>query len=170
MKGKSAVTELPVVHSSDELLGYLLNDAARLMRRDFDRRSAGLGLTQSQWRVISFLSRRPGAHQVTIAEWLEVQPITLARLIDRMVASGWIERRPDPHDRRAVRLFLTDKVAPVRERIRATGAATRAAAFAGLTDDELGALLTILTKVKGNLAATEPASERPAPSRKAAHG
>lgn len=145
----------------EDALGPMLVDVARLLRRDFDRRGQGLGLTQAQWRVIAFLSRRPGVNQATISEALEVQPITLARLIDRMVVAGWVERRPDPADRRAFRLILTDRVAPLRQRMHELGRETMASATAGMSDDEVAALTAMLGIIKRNLQGVEPvAAER----------
>src|SRR3546814_9002902 len=77
----------------DRSLGFLLNDVSRLMRRNLNRRVQALGLTQSQWRALAYLSRQEGINQATLADTLEVQPITLARLIDRLEAAGWVERR-----------------------------------------------------------------------------
>src|SRR3546814_4821449 len=94
----------------DRSLGFLLNDVSRLMRRNLNRRVQALGLTQSQWRALAYLSRQEGINQVTLADTLEVQPITLARLIDRLEAAGWVERRRHPSDRRAVR----DRKSPSR--------------------------------------------------------
>jgi DNA-binding MarR family transcriptional regulator len=104
---------MPNTRDPKRSLGFLLTETARLIRRNFDRRVQPLGLTQTQWRAIAHLKHNEGIKQATLAEILEVQPITLARLIDRMERDGWVERRPDPNDRRAVQLFLTDKVEPV---------------------------------------------------------
>ena len=106
----------------DRSLGVLISDVARLLRRNFDRRLQSLGLTQAQWRAIVHVSRTEGMNQVALAECLEAQPITVARLIDRMESAGWIERRNDPLDRRAVQLFLTPKCQPILEEIHARAA------------------------------------------------
>jgi len=86
---------------------YLLSDTARLLRRAFDERVRQLDLTSTQARLLLILSRDEGQNQAFYAERLEVEPISLCRLLDRMVATGRIERRPDPADRRAWRVFLT---------------------------------------------------------------
>ena len=88
-------------------VGALLVEVGRLLRRNFNRRAQELGLTQAQWQALAHLSRKQGINQACLADLLEVQPITLARLIDRLAAAGWVERRPDPADRRAQRLYLT---------------------------------------------------------------
>lgn len=90
-------------------IGYLLSDNSRQLRRVFDLRVRGLGLTAVQARLLLALDKFPGSNQAFFAERIEVEPITLTRLVDRMEESGWIERRPDPGDRRARILHLTDK-------------------------------------------------------------
>ncbi len=96
---------------TDRTLGFLVSDIARLLRRNMDRRLQSLGLTQAQWRAIVHLSRSEGMTQAMLAESLEIQPITLTRLIDRMESAGWVERRTHPLDRRAVQLYLDAAVA-----------------------------------------------------------
>ena len=88
-------------------IGFLISDIARLMRTAFDRRVRRLGLTRSQWLVINRVNRRPGATQSELAEMLEVEKATAARMVDRMERKGWVVRRPDAADRRVNRLHLT---------------------------------------------------------------
>lgn len=90
------------------MTAYLLSDTARLLRRAFDGRMRLLGMTSAQARLLLNLAINEGENQGFYAERLEVEPITLGRLVDRMVESGLIERRPDPADRRAWRIHLTD--------------------------------------------------------------
>jgi DNA-binding MarR family transcriptional regulator len=90
-------------------LGLLVSDIARLLRRNMDRRLQSLGLTQAQWRAIARLARSEGMTQAALAESLEIQPITLTRLVDRMEKAGWVERRTHPLDRRAVQLYLAPR-------------------------------------------------------------
>jgi MarR family transcriptional regulator for hemolysin len=99
--------------------GFLLYDVARLLRRNFTRRAASLGLTVAQCRALMHLSRNEGVRQVDLAEMLECQPITLARLLDQLAEAGYVERRPDPEDRRAFRLSVTPAAKPALARIRA---------------------------------------------------
>ena len=110
---------------TDRILGFLVSDIARLLRRGMDRRLQSLGLTQAQWRAIVHLSRSEGMTQATLAESLEIQPITLTRLIDRMEAAGWVERRPDPTDRRARLIYLTDKAKPLLDQLTDYAVETR---------------------------------------------
>jgi DNA-binding MarR family transcriptional regulator len=132
-------------------LGFLLNDISRLLRRNFNRRVQHLGLTHAQWRAIGQVVRSPGIGQAALSELLEVQPITLARLIDRLEAAGWIERRPHPTDRRAVRLFVTDRFQPLLAEISVHGAGTRSAALKGFSSAEQELLYQLLERVKDNL-------------------
>jgi MarR family transcriptional regulator, transcriptional regulator for hemolysin len=85
---------------------FLLNDVARLLRVDADKRARAHGMTRAQWAILIWLERQPGISQKELAELLEVEPITVARLIDRLEARGMVERRPDPRDRRIWRLHL----------------------------------------------------------------
>jgi MarR family transcriptional regulator, transcriptional regulator for hemolysin len=136
-------------------VGALMVEVARLLRRNFNRRAQGLGLTQAQWQALAHLSRRQGINQACLADLLEVQPITLTRLIDRLAVAGWVERRPDPADRRAQRLYLTARAEPLLEDMRGLASATREEALAGLGDAERRQLIDALQIVKGNLVRAE---------------
>ena len=138
-------------------VGVLLVDVARLLRRNFNRRAQGLGLTQPQWQALARISQNQGMNQACLADLLEVQPITLTRLLDRLEAAGWVERRPDPADRRVQRLHLTVKAEPLLDDIRALAAETREEAMEGLSDRERRQLLQTLQTVKGNLVRAEVA-------------
>lgn len=140
-----------------DTIGFLLNDAARLMRKDFERRARSLGLTRAQWQTLFHLARNEGCNQATLADLLEVEPITLARTIDRLELSGLVERRADPSDRRARLLFLGERAHPLLEELRALGAETREIALAGISDDERTLLMTLLTKMRANLTGREAA-------------
>ena len=135
--------------------GFLLADVYRQLRRDFEIRVQDLGLTLTQWRAIARLEREAGMSQARLAELLDVTPITLTRLIDRMEESGWVERRPDPKDRRAVCLHLTTGVRPLLDTMQARAKATQKAAFAGITEKEQKSMLQLLLKAKDNLVAAE---------------
>jgi MarR family transcriptional regulator for hemolysin len=87
---------------------FLLNDVARLLRVDADKRARAQGMTRAQWGILIWLERQPGISQKELAELLEVEPITVARLVDRLEARGMVERRPDPRDRRIWRLHLSE--------------------------------------------------------------
>ena len=99
-----------------ELL-FLLHDVARLLRVDADKRARCHGMTRAQWAILIWLERQPGISQKELAELLEVEPITVARLIDRLEARGMVERRPDPRDRRIWRLHLCAPAFPMLREI-----------------------------------------------------
>ncbi len=139
----------------DRSLGFLINDVGRLMRRNFNRRVQSLGLTQTQWRAIVHLDRNEGMTQVSLADSLDIQPITLTRLIDRMEAAGWVERRNHPLDRRAVQLYLTAKVRPVLEEMAARAAETIAVAVGDLSAAGQKQLTESLQHMRQSLSAAE---------------
>jgi MarR family transcriptional regulator for hemolysin len=137
--------------SLDRSFGFLLHDIARLVRKRYEQRARPLGLTRAQWQVLAYLQRHEGINQSGLAELLEIEPMTIARLIDRMEEAELVERRADPTDRRARRLFLTKRARPMLERGRALGDEVRAEAFAGLDGAERERLIDMLLHVRGNL-------------------
>jgi DNA-binding MarR family transcriptional regulator len=141
--------------------GFLLHDTARLFRRDFERRSKSTGLTRSQWAVLAYIARNEGSSQAALADMLDIEPITLVRLLDKLEATGLVERRADPTDRRVRRLYLTEATGPLLEQAQQIGAETRAAAMAGLTEAERQQLTDLLMKVRGNLCAKPGAAAPP---------
>ncbi|MDD9876208.1 MAG: MarR family transcriptional regulator [Magnetovibrio sp.] len=134
----------------DRSLGFLLADTSRLMRKRFDRRARALGLTRAQWRVMAFLSRYEGINQTALADVLEIEPITLGRHIDRLQENGWVERRPDPDDRRVWRIFLTDKAQPVLDELEAIAIWNRDGAMAGFSEAERERFIDDLIRIKAN--------------------
>ncbi len=143
------------VHDPDQSIGFLINDVARLLRRNFDRRVRPLDLSQAQWQALAYLSRQEGVNQITLAESLEIQPITLARLIDRLQEAGWVERRPDPADRRAFKLYLTPMAQPLLSQMWSIAMETREDALSGLSVAARSDLIATLRTVKSNLLAAE---------------
>ena len=133
-------------------LGFLVNDVARLLRRAFDRRVQSIGLTRSQWSVLVYLNRRDGMQQIELAEQLDITPITLSGLLDRLERDGWVERRPDGSDRRAKRVFLTAKVAPVIKNIQRLGKELRLEALTGINARDEEKLMQLLQQMRCNLA------------------
>jgi MarR family transcriptional regulator, transcriptional regulator for hemolysin len=132
-------------------LGFLLHDVARLLRKRFEQNARDLGLTRSQWQVLAHLAEREGIHQGALAEILEVEPITLVRILDRLQSAGLIERRPHAKDRRVWLLFLKPEAHPVLARMREIGAVTRAEALDGVSEEEREGLIQILSTMKANL-------------------
>ena len=135
-----------------ESFGFLLSDVSRLLRRRFDERARAIGATRAQWKALLSLSRNEGINQGGLADLLEVEPITLCRMIDRMADAELVERRRDPNDRRAWRIFLTDRSRPVIEDLREVAAELTAHALAGLADTEIVAMTASLNRIRDNLA------------------
>jgi DNA-binding MarR family transcriptional regulator len=149
-------------------LGFLLHDVARLMRKRFEQNARELRLTRSQYQVLAHLARHEGIQQSGLAEILEVEPITLTRILDRLEEAELVERRAHPTDRRIRLLHLTPKAHPLLGEIFTIGAATRAEALEGVAEAERDQLFAILSAMKANLltkAATGASAER-----RASHG
>ncbi len=145
-------------------LGFLLHDVARLLRKRFEQRAKDLGFTRSQWQAIAYLSKNEGIHQAGLAELLEIEPITLVRILDKLAERGLIERRQHPTDRRTWLLFLKEAARPLLAAMQPIGEATRAEALEGVPEANRGQLLLTLTQMKTNLmAATRaPVAEKEA--------
>jgi MarR family transcriptional regulator for hemolysin len=150
----------PTVPGPDEGFGFIVHDVARLLRKRFDQRARTLGLTRAQWQVLAHLSRNEGIHQTGLADILEIENITLGRLIDRLEEAGWVERRLSPADRRVRLLHLTDKARPVSARMRALGKETREEALTGLSPDQQAELFNMLRHVRANLSERNAAPEK----------
>lgn len=134
-------------------LGFLLHDVARLMRKRFEQNARGLGLTRSQCQVLAHLARNEGIQQSGLADILEIEPITLTRLLDRLEEAGLVERRAHPTDRRIRQLHLTGKAHPLLADIFAIGAATRGEALEGVIEEDRERLFALLSSMKANLLA-----------------
>ena len=151
-------------------LGFLLHDVARLMRKRFEQNARGLGLTRSQCQVLAHLARHEGIPQSGLAEILEIEPITLTRILDRLEAGGLVERRPHPTDRRIRQLYLTAQAHPLLGEIFAIGAATRGEALDGVPEAERERLFETLATMKANLLRELNASSERSVERKTSHG
>ena len=134
-------------------VGFLIHDVSRMMRSWFDARAQHLGLTRAQWRVLIQLSAREGASQRELAEILEIDTVTLGRHIDRLERDDWLERRPDPNDRRVWRLHLTPAARPTLDEMEALAIQVQEVAMDGLSEDERLALTKTLTRIKANVLA-----------------
>ncbi|MEZ5572391.1 MAG: MarR family transcriptional regulator [Halioglobus sp.] len=146
---------MPKIVEPQDTFGFLIHDVARLLRKNFNRRVHSIGLTQEQCRAILQLSRCEGIQQVDLAELLEIKPITLARLLDKLQENGLIERRANPDDRRAFCLYLTREAHAVVKKIRTIGGATRADANKGVPAADLDKLYATLSLLKTNLMGVE---------------
>jgi MarR family transcriptional regulator, transcriptional regulator for hemolysin len=133
-------------------LGFLLHDVARLLKKRFEQNSRGSGMTRSQWQVLAYLARNEGINQAGLAELLEIEAITLMRLIDKLETMGLIERRPHPSDRRIRTLHLLPAARPKLEQVRELGDITRGEALAGIPQADKQRLLRTLQILKTNLA------------------
>lgn len=136
----------------DHDLLVLLYDVARMIRRRADQMARLQGTTRAQWLVIARLSRHPGLSQTELASMVEVEPITVARLIDRLEARGLVERRLDPTDRRLRRLHLTPQAEPLLNEIEILRASLNAIVTEGLDPSALAAVSEALRRMKTNLA------------------
>lgn len=132
--------------------GFLVNDVARALRTEYDRRVRELGLTRSQWWVLNHLYRNPGLTQSELAEILELEKPSVGRLLDRLEAKGWVRREHDARDRRAWRLHLGEAAEPQMRALRKRAAELMGDALAGLSAADRERLIDLLLRVKANLA------------------
>jgi DNA-binding MarR family transcriptional regulator len=135
----------------DENIGTMLAQVSRLLRRRFDERARAIGVTRPQWHVLSILKRNEGINQGGLAELLEVEPITAGRMIDRLQEAELVERRPDPADRRAWRLYVTDKGKELFDQLRPCAMETFDEALEGIGPKEREELMASLQRMRSNL-------------------
>jgi MarR family transcriptional regulator, transcriptional regulator for hemolysin len=131
--------------------GFSINDVARMIRTYADQKARQFGITRAQWVVLVRLDRFEGLKQSELADMLDLQPITLTRLLDRLSASGLIERRADLNDRRANRLYLTPAARPLLEQLGELGEELMTTALAGVDRDSIERMVAQLATVKENL-------------------
>jgi MarR family transcriptional regulator, transcriptional regulator for hemolysin len=132
-------------------VAFNINDVARLLKTYADQRARDLGMTRAQWAVLARVERSEGLKQCELADTLDLQPITLTRLIDRLCDGGLIERRSDPEDRRAKRLYLTPAARPVLNGLTRLGQDMMATVLAGIEPAAVEGLLALLLTLKTNL-------------------
>lgn len=130
---------------------FLLHDVARLTRVEADKRARQHGMTRAQWAILIWLERQPGISQKELSEILEVEPITVARLIDRLEARGMVERRPDPRDRRIWRLHLLPPAFEVIHEIDAHRADMTRIVTEGINEKDLETMTEALLRMKSTL-------------------
>jgi len=133
-------------------LGFLIGDVSRLLRRRFDERARAIGVTRAQWRTLAMLNRNEGLNQGRLAELLEVEPITLCRMVDRLEEAGHVERRRDPSDRRAWNIFLTAQSRPLIAQLRVVADELLKHALIGVAPDEQAQMARALDIIQTNLA------------------
>jgi MarR family transcriptional regulator for hemolysin len=156
------------VEVNSPTLGFLLHEVARLLRRRFEQNARDSGLTRSQWQVLMYLAQNEGINQRGLAELLDVEPITLCRIVDKLQSLGLIERHPHPSDRRVWILRLTTAARPKLTEVRKFSDRTRSEAFAGVSDSDRQHLLKTLQALKLNL--TDACDSSVAGQRRATHG
>ena len=139
------------VYTPAREIGFALHDAARLLRTYSDQRARELNTTRAQWAVLARLQRCEGVKQAELAEALDVAPITLGRLIDKLASAGLVERRDDPDDRRAHRLYLTEKAAPALGALGALAEDVMGRALSGLDEHAIRTIRDGLMTIKANL-------------------
>jgi len=143
-----------------EIFGFEVAETAQTMRRAFDRRAAALGVTRAQWRVLVRLAHNNGARQVELAYQLDIEPITLCRMIDRLEEAGLVERRRDEVDRRAWNIHLTQKAEPLIGELHHLGAELHADALAGISAADRKTTLDVLARVRANLTKSGTAARK----------
>ncbi len=139
-----------------ETFPFEIGETAHALRKAFDRRAIGLGVTRAQWKVLFRLTRQPGLRQIELADMLDVEPITLSRIVDRLEEGRLVERVADPADRRAWRLHVTAQAQPLVEKLKAVGAELAADAFAGIKPEDIENARQVLARVRENASRCVP--------------
>lgn len=143
---------------------FLLYDVARLIRLHADQKARRMKMTRAQWVILAWLELRPGISQNELAGFVDVEPISIARLVDRLEARGLVERRHDPKDRRVRRLHILEAAEPVLKEIRAYRANVNSRVANQLSPKDLKLLTKSLRSIKEELASESPVSENPGKS------
>jgi DNA-binding MarR family transcriptional regulator len=139
-----------------ETLPFEIAETAHALRKAFDRRACSHGVTRAQWKVLFRLSRKPGLRQIELADMLDIEPITLSRIVDRLEESGLVERVADPSDRRAWRLHVTAKAQPLVAKLQALADEMVAEAFAGIDPKDIEITRQVLGRVRENASGGAP--------------
>ncbi|HEY3908280.1 MAG TPA: MarR family transcriptional regulator [Stellaceae bacterium] len=158
----SRVSTVAPAHAAapDRNFGFLVHDVSRLLKRRFERqaRQTGLPITRRQAAVVLYIARNEGVSQAEVAVWLDIEPIALVRMLDKLHEEGLVERRAHPTDRRVRTLWLAPGAKPVVERILEINQAIREEAFAGLAPGTRDAMIEAFGSIKDNLAMQEEAA------------
>jgi MarR family transcriptional regulator for hemolysin len=139
-----------------ETLPFEIAETAHALRKAFDRRAVGMGVTRAQWKVLFRLERQPGLRQIELADMLDIEPITLSRIVDRLEEAKLVERVADPADRRAWRLHVTALAQPLIAKLRAVADEMIAEAFAGVDPKEIEITREVLGRVRENASRAAP--------------
>ncbi|WP_256749778.1 MarR family winged helix-turn-helix transcriptional regulator [Mesorhizobium sp. Mes31] len=147
-----------MVSDGIDRLGFLIHDVQRLMRKRFEARASGLGLSSAQWRLLVRVAKEDGVAQARLAELLEIEPISVSRLVDRMEEGGWIERRSDATDRRVRMIFLTPKASEAYALIKSLAGEVYEESLTGVSSEDRRVLIMGLEAMVQNLADDETPS------------
>lgn len=139
-------------------LGYLIADLSRLYGRVFDRRAAHLGLTRVQWRALKRIHQDEGLTQAALADVMDMEPIAVGRVIDRLQKAGFIERRSDPNDRRCWRLHLSPQSNQIMDVIENVAVGLREDSLAEVEPGQLQITLQVLSQIRETLSQLDRAS------------
>ncbi|SCM76608.1 MarR family transcriptional regulator [uncultured Pleomorphomonas sp.] len=145
-------------------VGGLIHEIDRLVKKRFDRFAETTGMSRAQWQVLARVAKRQGVNQATLADLVGVEPITICRMVDRLEALDLVERRPDPNDRRARLIHMTEAARPGLERMKGVAQALFAEALDGFTPEEEATLFRLLGRIHANLLAdTDEEQTMPSP-------
>lgn len=139
-----------------ETLPFEIAETAHALRKAFDRRACGLGVTRAQWKVLFRLTAQPGMRQIDLADLLDIEPITLSRIVDRLEEGGLVERVADPTDRRAWRLHVTAGARPLVDKLQALADDMIAEAFAGIDAKDIEITRQVLGRARENASRSAP--------------
>ena len=145
-----------------ETLPFEIGETAHVLRKAFDRLAVGLGVTRAQWKVLFRLERQPGLRQIELADMLDIEPITLSRIVDRLEEAGLVQRVADPADRRVWRLHVTAQAQPLIEKLRLIADEMISEAFAGIDEKDIEITRQVLRRAREN-------ASRPAPLNRASN-
>src|SRR5690348_17484372 len=137
-----------------ETLPFEIAETAHALRKAFDRRAVGMGVTRAQWKALFRLEREPGLRQIELADMLDIEPITLSRIVDRLEEAGLVERAADPADRRAWRLHVTARAQPLIAKLHAVADEMISEAFAGIDPRDIEITRKVLARARENVSRT----------------
>ena len=151
MDTKTPASRPPARDGGRQRFGFLIADVLRLLRADFAARARGTGLTTALHRLLLHVQRNEGCRQVELADWLDISPVTVGRMIDRLEKQRLLRREADPVDRRASRIHLGDAAEPMMTELKAVGDLVRGRALQGFSQPELREFIDALERVRDNL-------------------
>jgi MarR family transcriptional regulator for hemolysin len=158
-----------MVSDGIDRLGFLIHDVQRLLRKRFETRASGLGLSSAQWRLMVRVAKEEGVTQARLAELLEIEPISVSRLVDRMAEGGWIERRADAADRRVRMIFPTAKASAAYAEVKSLAGEVYEESLVGVPPEDRRVLIRALDAMAQNLGDGDTASsEKVEPAKGAA--